>query len=258
MKISRFGQVVLALAVASSAFFALPARAMDKDLVEREESLEKVLAMKGAKYVGSEECATCHEKAAKEFQLSPHARISSPDAEVKDCEMCHGPASIHIEEGGGRGSILNPKKNPSTCFSCHSDKQLQFRLPYHHPVLEGKMSCSDCHNAHSEDVKPWSATSMKDVNEACTKCHKDQNGPWVWGHEALKEGCSTCHQVHGSINQKMLITQDVNLCLRCHTQLNYPAIGKSVHTGRINTGTCFSGGCHTAVHGSNFDDHLRY
>lgn len=238
--------------------FAGTARAVDKDLVENEESLEKVLALKGAKYVGSADCSSCHEKEDREYKTSTHARISSPDAEVKDCEMCHGPASIHIDEGGGRGSILNPKKNPSTCFSCHTDKKLQFRLPYHHPLLEGKMSCSDCHSAHGEEVRPWSSTSMKDVNEACTKCHKDQNGPWVWGHEALKEGCTTCHQVHGSINEKMLVAQGNNLCLRCHTQLSFPKVGKSNHADRLPTGGCYSGGCHTAPHGSNFDEHLRY
>ena len=238
--------------------FTRSAYAVDKDMVDHDDSLQKVLALKGAKYVGSDECSACHEKQAKEYKVSTHARISVANGEVKDCEMCHGPASIHLDEGGSKGSIINPKKNPSTCFSCHSDKQLQFRLPYHHPLLEGKMSCNDCHSPHGEEIRPWSSTTMKDVNEACTKCHKDQNGPWVWGHEALKEGCTTCHQVHGSINQKMLVAKDANLCLRCHTQINFPTIGKSSHSGRLNSGTCSSGGCHTAPHGSNFDEHLRY
>src|SRR3989338_7766255 len=168
--------------------------------------------------------------------------------------MCHGPGSLHVDAGGGRGThIINPKKDPTACFACHTDKKLQFRLPHHHPVLEGKMSCSDCHSAHGEDVKPWSATTMEGVNEACAKCHKDQTDPFVWGHEALKEGCTTCHQVHGSINDKMLLARDNNLCLRCHTQTNFPTIGASSHSSRL-TSTCFSAGCHTAVHGSNFDD----
>ncbi len=257
-KLRRAAFSVLVFSAFSLSFFAHTAHAVDKDLIDHDDSLQKALALKGAKYVGSEDCSACHEKAAKEFKLSPHARISVPNGEVKDCEMCHGPASIHLDEGGGIGSIINPKKDPSTCFSCHTDKQLQFRLPYHHPLLEGKMSCSDCHSAHGEEIRPWTSTTMKGVNEACTKCHKDQNGPWVWGHEALAEGCTTCHQVHGSINQKMLVTQDANLCLRCHTQVNFPTIGKSAHAGRLNTGTCASAGCHTAPHGSNFDEHLRY
>ena len=225
---------------------------------EKQMPLEKMLAFKGAKYAGSEDCASCHEKQEKEFRLSTHSRISVKEGQVKDCEMCHGPASIHIEQGGGRGNIINPKNDPAVCFSCHLDKKIQFRLPYHHPVLEGKMTCTDCHTPHGEEVKPWSATTLKDINEACFKCHKDQRGPFVWEHEALREGCTTCHQVHGSIHEKMLVSRNQNLCLRCHAQADFPVIGKSNHGGRLPQGTCWSAGCHTAVHGSQFDDHLRY
>jgi predicted CXXCH cytochrome family protein len=74
----------------------------------------------------------------------------------------------------------------------------------------------------------------------------------------VRDGCVSCHKVHGSVNDKMLVARDNNLCLRCHTQVNFPTIGKSSHSGRLPLGSCFSAGCHTAVHGSNFDDHLRY
>jgi predicted CXXCH cytochrome family protein len=215
-----------------------------------------------ADYVGAETCAGCHAQQWKEFEHSTHARISIPgeQAKAQGCEMCHGPGSLHVEAGGGRGvgGIINPRKDPSSCFACHLDKKAEFRLPHHHPLLEGKMSCADCHNAHAPDVRPWSSTSLKDINEACFRCHKEQRGPFVWEHEALREGCTTCHKVHGSIHEKMVVARDNNLCLRCHTQVNFPTIGKSNHGSRLPSGSCFSAGCHTAVHGSNFDEHLRY
>lgn len=216
--------------------------------------------LKKATYVGSETCSMCHEKEAKEYELSSHARIHIKDDKIEGqgCESCHGPGSIHVENEGGKGSIINPRKNPEVCFSCHLDKKAEFRLPYRHPVLEGKMSCADCHNMHGSEVRPWSSTTMEDINEMCFKCHKDQRGPFVFEHEALREGCTTCHKVHGSINDKMLIARDSNLCLRCHTQTNFPNVGDSNHSSRLFKGTCFSAGCHTAPHGSNFDDHLRY
>ncbi len=231
--------------------------------VPQEEQLapfEGMIGDKQARYVGTETCAACHEKEAKEFKKSAHSRISLPDESSarQGCEMCHGPGSVHAENGGGKGTMINPNKNPEICFTCHMDKKAEFRLPYHHPVLEGHMACSDCHSAHGEEVRPWSATSMNDVNEACFKCHKDQRGPFVWEHEGIREGCVTCHKVHGSIHQKMLISRDSNLCLRCHAQVNFPVIGKRSHSGFLPQGPCFSGGCHTAVHGSQFDDHLRY
>lgn len=230
--------------------------------------------MKGAEYVGMETCVACHEEEHKEFQLSAHSRISIDNDKtgaVQGCETCHGPGSLHVDaEGGlnkpGKTLIINPSENPQTCFACHSDKELQFRLPYRHPVLEGKMSCSDCHDLHGSDKRPWTSTSLDETNGACFDCHKDKRGPFVYEHEAVREGCTNCHDVHGSIHDKMLVVRDANLCLRCHSQADMAlTIGDNNHTtnvgtnsARLNEGTCFSGGCHIAVHGSNFEPHLRY
>jgi predicted CXXCH cytochrome family protein len=216
--------------------------------------------MRDATYVGMETCGTCHEQQVKEFGLSAHARVAIPgeDVEGQGCESCHGPGSAHAENDGAKGLIINPKKNPEACFACHTDKKAEMNLPHHHPVIEGKMSCADCHNLHGPEVRPWSATSIDDVNEACLRCHKEQQGPFVWEHEAVRESCVTCHKVHGSIHEKMLVTRDSTLCLRCHAQVNFPTIGKSGHGGRLPGGPCWSAGCHTGVHGSNFDEHLRY
>jgi hypothetical protein len=35
-------------------------------------------------------------------------------------------------------------------------------------------------------------------------------------------------------------------------------IGNTDHTGFLQMGTCWTAGCHTAVHGSNVDVRLRY
>ena len=219
----------------------------------------KTLLQKGATYVGTETCAACHEKENKEFNLSTHARldVQGAETEAQGCEMCHGRGSMHVDNGGGKGTIVNPRKDPDTCFKCHMDKKMEFRLPFHHPVLEGKMSCADCHNVHGVDARPWTATSMEDANETCFKCHKEQRGPYVWEHQALRDGCTTCHKVHGSITDKMLVARDANLCLRCHIQTTFTRVGNSNHNNRNMQGTCWSAGCHTAPHGSYFDRHFR-
>lgn len=231
------------------------------DLFSAEDPETITERIKNAQYAGTDICASCHDKQYKEFINSTHARIAIENQGVKaqGCEACHGPGSVHVDSGGERGTLKSIKRDPDACFACHSDKKIEFRLPYHHPVLEGKMSCTDCHSPHGEEVRPWTATSLNDVNQACFKCHKEQRGPFVWEHEVVREGCTTCHKVHGSIHEKMLVARDNTLCLRCHTQANFPTIGKSSHAGtRLPRSTCFSAGCHTAVHGSNFDDHLRY
>lgn len=225
------------------------------------EAVKKALEeqqMEGATFVGSETCALCHEDVTKEFPLSTHHQISIPieGAEVEGCEMCHGPGSKHVDAADG-SHIINPDKSPEACFMCHTEKKNEFNLPFRHPVLEGKMSCTDCHDPHGPDASSWSMASIDGVNEACVKCHKEQNGPFVFKHEAVEEGCTSCHQVHGSITDKMLISRDSTLCMRCHSQETLPNIGDSGHATRMPGGTCFSAGCHVAVHGSNFDDHLR-
>ena len=204
----------LALALVAGLCLALPAAADTKPSADDTSASKPAAASAAepphAEYVGIETCAGCHQKQYEEFKHSTHARIMIPGDKTgtaQGCETCHGPGSLHVEAGGGRGvgSIINPRKDPSICFTCHLDKKAQLRLPYHHPILEGKMNCTDCHSPHGEDVRPWSATSVKDINEACFKCHKDQRGPFVWEHEALREGCTTCHKVHGSIHEKMLL-----------------------------------------------------
>lgn len=222
----------------------------------------------GAKYVGNETCAACHEKQVKDFKLTQHAKLrlrNSDGEEVENlgCEACHGPGSLHVDAGGGRGKfVVNPGKDPTACFQCHLDKDAQFSLPFHHPVKEGKMSCINCHDPHGEDIHNPKGMFVARVNETCAQCHREQARPRVFEHEALREGCTTCHNVHGSINDKMLVERDNNLCLKCHGEITATAgtvmIGERNHNSFISRGTCFSAGCHTAMHGSDVNPHLRY
>lgn len=232
--------------------------------VYQKASVVPPLEIPGAKYVQTRMCAPCHRESAESFESSTHARISAKGMEKEGlgCGICHGPGSLHIENEYEPGLIINPGKNPEICFRCHLDKKAEFRLQYHHPVLEGRLSCADCHNLHGSEARSWTLTSFSDTNEVCLKCHPEQRGPFVFEHDAMREGCTICHKVHGSVNDKLLIARDSNLCLRCHFQTqtdpNRFWIGDSDHDTRLPGGSCFSASCHTAVHGSNFDDHLRY
>lgn len=231
----------------------------------------------GAKYVGDDSCATCHEKEVRNFKLSQHSRI--PLRALKDqaekgvdqigCEACHGPGSLHVEAGGGKGKfVVNLGKKPDTCFQCHQNIQAQLKLPYHHPVIEGKVSCVDCHDPHGSDIHTAKKLGMGRENDTCGRCHREQSMGRVYEHEAMREGCTSCHNVHGSINPKMLVERDNNLCIKCHGQAHNAAsgttsgrdlyIGKRNHNSLVNAGTCWSAGCHHGVHGSNVDSHFRY
>lgn len=239
----------------------------------------------GANYVGSDTCEQCHDKIYQGFiNTADHARLITPgpNAMAVGCESCHGPCSLHVESGaeikppyiltGGR-----PNPNPrgpspvlpagrvkeNVCLECHLDVRGQFNLPHRHPVPEGKMSCTDCHPPHKGSVHRG-GTALLDANESCFQCHPAQRGPHVFEHEAIREGCSACHTPHGSVNAKLLTARNANLCLKCHFQrvsggaILIGGADHSLFSQRLQQGTCWTAGCHEAVHGSRVDSSLRF
>jgi predicted CXXCH cytochrome family protein len=236
----------------------------------------------GAKYIGSKECEQCHEDLYRDFQTADHARLiaEGPNAINAGCESCHGPASLHSDSGGevkppysftagrpqrtvhgARLAVLPDRTVETACYECHGQVRGQFNLASHHPVPEGRMTCLECHPPHKGIAHKGGSTALSAREENCLQCHPAQRGPYVFEHEAMREGCATCHQPHGSVNAKMLVARDANLCLRCHFQQNQGGvirIGGSDHTLRLEQGTCWSAGCHEAVHGSRVNSSLRF
>ncbi len=236
----------------------------------------------GAKYIGSKECEQCHEKIYRDFATADHARLiaEGPNALSAGCESCHGPCSLHSDSGGetkppysftsgrpqansygARITVDPPRTIETVCFQCHLDVRGQFDLPSHHPVAEGKLGCTQCHSPHKGSIHMGGGTSLLTENENCIRCHSEQRGPYVFEHEAMREGCTTCHTPHGSVNAKLLTVRDANLCLKCHFQQlsgGQLLIGGTDHTARVQQGTCWTAGCHEAVHGSRVSPSLRF
>jgi predicted CXXCH cytochrome family protein len=228
------------------------------------------LEIPGAHYVGNQTCNDCHTKIVQKFAASSHSRLYLENFKPPGgtgCESCHGPGSKHVEAGGGRDKfIINPGRKPDACFNCHLQTRAEFELPVHHAVIEGRMNCAQCHDPHGGDIlKPSGGLAMARLNETCAQCHREQTRPFAFEHPALREGCTTCHNPHGSINRMMLTQADYNLCLRCHAQRQgsgVPSgeiyIGQSPHSFYLQIGGCWTAGCHTAVHGSDIDPRFRY
>ncbi|MDX1776625.1 MAG: cytochrome c3 family protein, partial [Desulfobulbales bacterium] len=77
----------------------------------------------------------------------------------------------------------------------------------------------------------------------CIKCHTDITQYWQDGvaHEPAQEGCSGCHNGHGSANAGILAVPLAKLCIDCHE------IGETdfitTHKGiKPSAGSCR--GCH--------------
>lgn len=221
----------------------------------------------GASLVGSQACTKCHTNIARGFHDATHAglTVKAEDGTVRNvsCESCHGGGSLHVK-AGTRQTILNPKIAPDTCLQCHPNTRAEFSLPHTHPVLAGKIACTQCHDPHQGEAHAaGGARSLQaQANATCAKCHPAQTGHFTFQHEALREGCVSCHSPHGSVNDKMLKARGTSLCYQCHFQPQSSGVqithGGVNHSQNVIRGTCWTAGCHEAIHGSNVNSNLRY
>lgn len=196
----------------------------------------------------SQACVDCHRaQGMARFKASVHA------ANGLACQDCH---SIHEAT---RGPL-------ETCADCHAEVVAELQLPSHHPVREGKMSCSSCHDVHGVGVALLAKDHQR-VNEACYDCHQEKEGPFVFEHAPVAESCSNCHRPHGSVANNLLTVAQPSLCLQCHEfhfHAGYkPPDAEEVDVGGIArenpygaegfniayTTNCTQ--CHAAVHGSD-------
>lgn len=187
-------------------------------------------------------CLECHTGVHPNFERSPHGEAGL------SCTNCHSVHHYQSEAG------LLKVQQPKLCYTCHTEVKPLFTLPFHHPVDEGLVKCSDCHDPHGTfQDKQLRATA--DQNAICTKCHTEMAGPFVEEHPVVKtEGCTACHSPHGSPNPRLLNVSNVNtLCLQCHSAslIFNPAGTPSFHNQATQYQACTV--CHTQIHGSNTD-----
>jgi DmsE family decaheme c-type cytochrome len=197
------------------------------------------------------QCLGCHE-ANRETQAFDHSEHQLNGVACQNCHSPHLTGADRAEQDRWLGERLLRASQPGLCFGCHTTIAGQFSLPTHHPVEEGLVACTNCHNPHGSRNQPM----LRSANwETCVGCHVDKRGPFVFEHGAARvEGCVTCHTPHGSVNRMLLVRRESRfLCLQCHVDPFAP----NVPHGRLGfqtTGECTR--CHVAVHGSNTSPYL--
>lgn len=163
------------------------------------------------------------------------------------CADCH---TSHA----ARDPVLMTSTQPEVCFTCHQDKRTEIMKPYAHPIRQGKMACSGCHNNHGATTE-WQLVRQT-LNDTCYGCHAEKRGPYLWEHAPVSEDCSLCHEPHGSNHPGMLAMRAPLLCQSCHSQAGHPSIARDASGLPDGTPSKFLLGesclnCHTQVHGSN-------
>ena len=116
---------------------------------------------------------------------------------------------------------------PDACYKCHPKIYALNQLSSHHPILEGKMVCSDCHDPHGQRERNLKAET---INLLCYKCHMEKQGPWAYPHPPCDENCAICHEPHGAVANDLLRRPPTFLCLGCHTGHN-ATVGVPPHIG---------------------------
>ncbi|OGR31557.1 MAG: cytochrome C [Desulfuromonadales bacterium GWD2_61_12] len=145
-------------------------------------------------------CASCHNSGKlMDWTHSGHAL-----AEV-GCSDCH---RIHNQEQPNKANLKEAE--PQLCYGCHQEEMAKASFPSHHPIKEGKMTCSSCHNPHGAELTEELANAL------CFECHARYQGPFVFEHSPVQEDCGICHDPHGTVADNLLKQNEPFLCLQCH------------------------------------------
>lgn len=190
----------------------------------------------------SAKCLDCH----AESRTLSHWDMGAHKTAGVSCDNCH---TVHS------GKKMNLKTaQPELCLSCHRGIRMQITKQSHHPIREGKMKCTDCHDHHGGFEKKLIKAGS--VNELCYTCHAEKRGPYFWEHPPVEENCQACHTVHGSNHGKLLTHRVPQLCQSCHDATRHPGtiytnfgnFGAASQSNRMFARSCLN--CHSEVHGS--------
>ena len=206
-------------------------------------------------------CLTCHSgsRHLDRWRVSTHRKVEVTGV---NCHNIHGTQSASNNRNLKSASFAaapytttNRQLAYKTCIECHTDVRGEIMKPSHHPIIEGKVTCSDCHDPHGS----LTAASLKAESnvDLCLTCHADKRGPWIHEHPPVMENCATCHTPHGSAHNRLLAQKPPALCADCHpgghTHGIYDGRGTlpGVQPGNIRFEGSGCVGCHRAIHGSN-------
>jgi predicted CXXCH cytochrome family protein len=222
----------------------------------------------------AEACLSCHRHdETMHWAGSVHA---SADVVCTDCHKIHqsrkAVAGPMASEGAGarqaatapapKGSLAKPETE--LCLGCHREQKAKTMAASHHPVREGRMSCSSCHQPHGSST--GSLRTGERPNDLCLKCHAKHQGPFVFEHAPVSENCLTCHDPHGAVSRSLLRQNEPFLCLQCHemhfhsarvsqtTPLTLPTGGSTNRNGVTGFMSAFNTrctSCHVRIHGSD-------
>ncbi len=138
---------------------------------------------------------------------------------------------------------MSPADASRSCMQCHAQmkEHANFRGSKHEAA---GLSCLSCHSMHNSPAARMNESKLftiakteakllkaQSVADTCFQCHTDirkaqfQRSTHLFRNENREHQieCSSCHEPHGSIGEKMMRTAQVNeTCYQCHTEKRGP------------------------------------
>jgi predicted CXXCH cytochrome family protein len=232
---------------------------------------------------GLDLCGDCHEEVAEGIETAEYVH----DPVEEGCIDCHGP------HGGPYPKMLMAEKR-QLCNECHDDVvEAAETSEVDHAAVLTEDECLNCHSPHAAN----NASNLKQPQrELCLGCHDrpvesggsvltDMKGLLLknkeWHKPIVEDGCSGCHQAHGSQNARLLAEpyparfyiefsiEEYALCFSCHekamvtvqwtrTRTGFRDGDRNMHFLHVNKAkrgrTCRA--CHE-VHASPHPLHIR-
>lgn len=215
-------------------------------------------------------CASCHTGASVHIEDPSADNIGipskmSPGEVTTICTQCHSPhpqlgdagfdphfnkdtkcTDCHMVHAGQQK--LRPDDPATICSECHIGVKEMFARRSNHPLSDGAVTCVSCHS-FTGTTEP---TIGHGASANCYSCHPEQSGPFIYEHPVTisfaveGEGCTECHDPHGSGNERLLAQKGSAQCLECH---GIPPLHRTMHSGLGSKLECVE--CHTEIHGSN-------
>ncbi len=206
-------------------------------------------------------CLTCHggQRQLENWSVAKHRKV---DVTCVNCHSIHGTQSASNNSEIKRTQFAAAPYTTTarqlaykTCVECHRDVRAEILKPSHHPIIEGKVGCQDCHDPHGALQK--ASLRNESIPDLCVSCHADKRGPWIHEHPPVMENCATCHTPHGSAHKGLLAQKPPALCADCHPGGHTHGIydGRGTLPNVLPSNIRFEGsgcvGCHRQIHGSN-------
>ena len=196
-------------------------------------------AQVAAGYVGSEQCGTCHRAQFLRFSNSEKGRLllehPRNDIERLGCEGCHGPGEQHAAVEGREnvpGFLTFAEDDPTpvadrnaACLNCHTGTKRMDWAGSQHETRE--LACTNCHQIMTQ-VSERNQLKRANTVETCGQCHKRQMRSQQMSVSRMpvleqKMQCTSCHNPHGSANERLLLEPSVNeTCYTCHAEKRGP------------------------------------